>query len=33
MNSRRLGGLEVPAVGYGAMVLSPGMYGPIDDAW
>jgi aryl-alcohol dehydrogenase-like predicted oxidoreductase len=31
MNRRRLGGLEVPAVGYGAMVLSPGMYGPIDD--
>ncbi|MGF1661866.1 MAG: aldo/keto reductase [Kineosporiaceae bacterium] len=28
---RRLGGLDVPAVGYGAMVLSPGMYGPIDD--
>jgi aryl-alcohol dehydrogenase-like predicted oxidoreductase len=28
---RRLGSLEVPAVGYGAMVLSPGMYGPIDD--
>jgi aryl-alcohol dehydrogenase-like predicted oxidoreductase len=27
---RRLGGLDVPAVGYGAMVLSPGMYGPID---
>src|ERR1700694_1920408 len=31
MNSRRLGRLEVPAMGYGAMVLSPGMYGPIDD--
>jgi aryl-alcohol dehydrogenase-like predicted oxidoreductase len=31
MNSRRLGGLEVPAVGYGAMALSPGMYAPIDD--
>ncbi|GAA1555734.1 aldo/keto reductase [Kribbella hippodromi] len=30
--TRRLGGLDVPAIGYGAMVLSPGMYGPIDDA-
>lgn len=31
MKTRRLGSLEVPALGYGAMVLSPGMYGPIDD--
>jgi aryl-alcohol dehydrogenase-like predicted oxidoreductase len=29
--TRRLGGLDVPAIGYGAMVLSPGMYGEIDD--
>jgi aryl-alcohol dehydrogenase-like predicted oxidoreductase len=29
--TRHLGGLEVPAIGFGAMVLSPGMYGPIDD--
>lgn len=28
---RSLGGLSVPAIGYGAMVLSPGMYGDIDD--
>ena len=28
---RRLGSLEVPALGFGAMVLSPGMYGEIDD--
>lgn len=26
-----LGGLRVAAVGFGAMVLSPGVYGPIDD--
>jgi aryl-alcohol dehydrogenase-like predicted oxidoreductase len=31
MRSRRLGALEVPALGYGAMVLSPGMYGATDD--
>ena len=31
MKTRRLGSLEVPTLGYGAMVLSPGMYGPIDD--
>ena len=31
MRSRPLGRLEVPALGYGAMVLSPGMYGPTDD--
>ena len=31
MKARRLGSLEVPTLGYGAMVLSPGMYGPIDD--
>jgi aryl-alcohol dehydrogenase-like predicted oxidoreductase len=31
MRSRRLGGLEVPALGYGAMVLSPRMYGLTDD--
>lgn len=30
--TRTLGGLTVPAIGYGAMVLSPGMYGEIDDA-
>jgi aryl-alcohol dehydrogenase-like predicted oxidoreductase len=30
--TRTLGALTVPAIGYGAMVLSPGMYGPIDDA-
>ncbi len=28
---RLLGELDVPAIGYGAMVLSPGMYGEIDD--
>ncbi|NYI05664.1 aldo/keto reductase [Allostreptomyces psammosilenae] len=28
---RHLGKLAVPAVGYGAMVLSPGVYGEIDD--
>jgi aryl-alcohol dehydrogenase-like predicted oxidoreductase len=28
---RALGALTVPAVGYGAMVLSPGMYGEIND--
>jgi len=28
---RNLGGLQVPAIGFGAMVLSPGMYGEIDD--
>jgi aryl-alcohol dehydrogenase-like predicted oxidoreductase len=31
MRLRRLGGLEVPALGYGAMVLSPGMYGLTDE--
>jgi aryl-alcohol dehydrogenase-like predicted oxidoreductase len=30
--NRTLGGLTVPAIGYGAMVLSPGMYGEVDDA-
>jgi aryl-alcohol dehydrogenase-like predicted oxidoreductase len=30
-NTRTLGELEVPAIGFGAMVLSPGMYGEIDD--
>jgi aryl-alcohol dehydrogenase-like predicted oxidoreductase len=30
-NTRNLGGLDVPAIGFGAMVLSPGMYGEIDD--
>jgi len=29
---RRLGALPVPAVGFGAMVLSPGMYGSVDEA-
>ncbi|MFE0101424.1 aldo/keto reductase [Streptomyces sp. NPDC059009] len=29
--TRRLGGLEVSALGYGAMVLSPGVYGEVDD--
>jgi aryl-alcohol dehydrogenase-like predicted oxidoreductase len=29
--TRSLGDLTVPAVGFGAMVLSPGMYGDIDD--
>jgi aryl-alcohol dehydrogenase-like predicted oxidoreductase len=28
---RRLGDLEVSALGFGAMVLSPGVYGEIDD--
>lgn len=28
---RQLGDLSVPAIGYGAMVLSPGMYGEIDE--
>jgi aryl-alcohol dehydrogenase-like predicted oxidoreductase len=31
MRHRLLGSLHVPAIGYGAMVLSPGMYGEIDD--
>ncbi|MEV3990131.1 aldo/keto reductase [Streptomyces sp. NPDC049837] len=30
--TRRLGDLEVSALGFGAMVLSPGVYGEIDDA-
>ncbi|MGW2563768.1 aldo/keto reductase [Streptomyces sp. NPDC001514] len=30
--TRRLGALEVSALGFGAMVLSPGMYGEVDDA-
>ncbi|MFF5258005.1 aldo/keto reductase [Actinomadura viridis] len=29
--ARRLGRLEVPAIGFGAMVLSPGMYGEVDE--
>jgi aryl-alcohol dehydrogenase-like predicted oxidoreductase len=29
--TRALGPLDVPAIGFGAMVLSPGMYGEIDD--
>src|SRR5512144_2393645 len=29
--TRILGRLEVPAIGFGAMVLSPGMYGEVDD--
>ncbi|MEU4796443.1 aldo/keto reductase [Streptomyces sp. NPDC023327] len=29
--TRMLGGLEVSALGYGAMVLSPGVYGEVDD--
>jgi aryl-alcohol dehydrogenase-like predicted oxidoreductase len=32
MKTRQLGNLQVPAIGYGAMVLSPGIYGDIDDA-
>ncbi|WP_049559965.1 aldo/keto reductase [Nonomuraea sp. SBT364] len=32
MKTRELGGLTVPALGYGAMVLSPGIYGDIDEA-
>ena len=31
MERRQLGQLAVPAVGFGAMVLSPGLYGSIDD--
>ena len=31
MELRRLGTLAVPAVGFGAMVLSPGLYGDVDD--
>ncbi|MDP4506004.1 aldo/keto reductase [Nonomuraea turcica] len=31
MKTRKLGNLQVPAIGYGAMVLSPGIYGDIDD--
>ncbi|MFI6325643.1 aldo/keto reductase [Nonomuraea sp. NPDC050556] len=31
MTTRELGNLEVPAIGFGAMVLSPGVYGDIDD--
>ncbi|MBG0822591.1 aldo/keto reductase [Planomonospora sp. ID91781] len=31
MRTRELGGLRVPAIGFGAMVLSPGVYGDIDD--
>ncbi|WP_068920798.1 aldo/keto reductase [Planobispora rosea] len=31
MKTRELGSLKVPALGFGAMVLSPGMYGDIDD--
>jgi aryl-alcohol dehydrogenase-like predicted oxidoreductase len=31
MKTRELGTLKVPALGYGAMVLSPGVYGDIDD--
>ncbi|MBB5967657.1 aldo/keto reductase [Planomonospora venezuelensis] len=31
MRTRELGNLKVPAIGFGAMVLSPGMYGEIDD--
>src|SRR5436853_7644870 len=30
--SRHLGALTVPAIGFGAMVLSPGMYGEIDES-
>jgi aryl-alcohol dehydrogenase-like predicted oxidoreductase len=29
--TRHLGDLAVPAIGFGAMVLSPGMYGDVDD--
>ena len=32
MITRPLGALEVSAIGFGAMVLSPGLYGPTDDA-
>ncbi|MFI6602230.1 aldo/keto reductase [Nonomuraea sp. NPDC050536] len=31
MKTRELGNLQVPALGFGAMVLSPGVYGEIDD--
>ncbi|MGW0806546.1 aldo/keto reductase [Nonomuraea sp. NPDC002799] len=31
MKTRSLGNLQVPAIGFGAMVLSPGVYGDIDD--
>jgi aryl-alcohol dehydrogenase-like predicted oxidoreductase len=31
MKTRELGTLRVPALGFGAMVLSPGVYGDIDD--
>ncbi|NJP93723.1 aldo/keto reductase [Nonomuraea sp. FMUSA5-5] len=31
MKTRTLGGLQVPAIGFGAMVLSPGVYGEVDD--
>ncbi|MGI5273225.1 aldo/keto reductase [Nonomuraea sp. CA-218870] len=31
MKRRAIGGLDLPAIGYGAMVLSPGVYGDIDD--
>ncbi|WP_043623923.1 aldo/keto reductase [Nonomuraea candida] len=31
MKTRSLGSLQVPAIGFGAMVLSPGMYGEVDD--
>ncbi|MEO3874482.1 aldo/keto reductase [Nonomuraea sp. B12E4] len=31
MKTRELGSLRVPAIGFGAMVLSPGVYGDIDD--
>lgn len=32
MKTRTLGSLQVPAIGFGAMVLSPGVYGEVDDA-
>lgn len=32
MRTRELGGLTAPALGFGAMVLSPGVYGDIDDS-
>ncbi|WP_336210842.1 aldo/keto reductase [Nonomuraea sp. LPB2021202275-12-8] len=32
MKTRELGSLKVPALGFGAMVLSPGVYGEIDDS-
>lgn len=31
MRTRRLGEVDVPAIGFGAMVLSPGLYGDVDD--